>query len=79
MAENSKTTAEDLLYECIRELSFIREVPCNVNDLHSTALGAGLIHCGMAFLCITGLTEDTLDAQRQAEWDKLHATNEGGE
>lgn len=66
------TIAENLLYECIRELSYIQEIPCNSFDLHATALGKELIERGMIALNIRELAEGTLDAQRLAEWNKMH-------
>lgn len=70
MSENK--IAEDLLYECIRELSYNRETICNHYDLHASANAEELVKCGMKALNIRELGEDTLDAQRLAEWNAIY-------
>jgi len=74
MAENSKTEidvfpedAESLLYECIRELSYVHSVENCTSELCASAVGAKLIERGMKFLNVRELAEETLDAQRKAE------------
>jgi hypothetical protein len=68
MAENSKT-AEELLYECIRELQFVHDAVegCGNEGICASATGAELVERGMKFLNIKQLAEETLDTQRKAE------------
>jgi hypothetical protein len=67
MAENSKTTAEDLLYECIRELSYVHSVEDCTSELCKSAVGEELIERGMKLLNVRQLAEETLDDQIKAD------------
>lgn len=66
------TIAENLLYECIRELSYVHSVENCESGLCASDNGKELIERGMVALNIRELAEDTLDAQKLAEWNKMH-------
>jgi hypothetical protein len=67
------TIAENLLYECIRELSYVHSVEDCTSELCKSAVGEELIERGMKALAIHELSEDTLDAQKLAEWNQICA------
>lgn len=71
--------AENLLYECIRELSYVQSVENCGSGLCASANGRDLIERGMIALQIRELVEDTLDAQKWAEWNKAHGKREAGD
>ncbi len=66
------TIAENLLYECIVELSYVQSVEDCASIMCKSSNGRELIERGMIALNIRELAEDTLDAQRLAEWNKMH-------
>jgi hypothetical protein len=59
------TIAENLLYECLREMRH------NKFYLSVSADGEVLIERGIMALQIHSLAEDTLDAQKLAEWNHI--------
>lgn len=70
------TIAENLLYECIRELSYVHSVENCTSELCKSPVGAELIERGMRALGVHELAEETLDAQKLAEWNR--AARPGG-
>lgn len=53
-------SAEELLYLCIRELSYVQSVENCTSGLCASAMGKDLIDEGMKFLGIKDLSGDTL-------------------
>lgn len=67
------TISENLLYECIRELSYVQENDECESDMCASENGKELIERGMLSLQVKELAEDTLDAQKLKEWNKIYS------
>lgn len=64
--------SENLLYECLRELCYVQGNEECTSTMCASSNGKELIERGMIALGIRELAEDTLDAQRLREWNKMH-------
>ena len=67
--EMKRWTAEELLYLCIRELSYVQEPGCRCKNRHLCASGHGadLIERGMEFLNLKDLSAETYGQARKAK------------
>ena len=69
--------SENLLYECLRELSYVQSVENCGSGLCASSNGRELIKRGMIALNVRELAEDTLDAQKLAEHERIYGKREG--